>query len=212
MINMCLDCGEYRADKVIDQQGPYAICPACGYKNPFVQLPLLIVSGASGTGKSTVCRYLTGTITEAVLLDSDILWRDEFNQPETDYRSYFEMWLRVCKNISQSGRPVVLFGAGMGVPSNVESCIERRYFSAVHYLALTCEDEALEERLRSRPKWRTRFGEEFIVRNNEFNRWFKKDGHRANPAVTLLDTTGVAVPETSAEVVEWLSRTAGIGD
>ena len=115
MMNVCFQCGMYRADKIIDPAGPYAICPECGYKHKFRQSPLLIVSGASGAGKSTVCQNLIGQVTQAVLLDSDILWRPEFNTPETDYRDYFELWLRICKNIAQSGRPVVLFGAWAGV-------------------------------------------------------------------------------------------------
>jgi hypothetical protein len=32
--------------------------------------------------------------------------------------------------------------------------VERRYFGTLHYLALTCEDEVLVERLRQRPSWR----------------------------------------------------------
>jgi hypothetical protein len=104
-----------------------------------------------------------------VLLDSDILWRPEFNTPQTRFRDYFETWLRVCKNISQSGRPVVLFGAGVGVPENIEGCIERRYFSQVYYLALVCSDEILAERLQQRPAWRgTR--DQYIEEHIRFNR------------------------------------------
>ena len=66
---------------------------------------------------------------EVVLLEGDILWRPEFNRPEEKYRDLFETWLRMCKSISQSGRPVVMFTAGIGVPENVEGCVERRYFS-----------------------------------------------------------------------------------
>ncbi|HJS18435.1 MAG TPA: hypothetical protein VJ785_06790 [Anaerolineales bacterium] len=60
MFNACHQCGLYRADKLIDPSGPYAICPECGYKHAFRQLPLLIVSGTSGAGKSTVCQALSG--------------------------------------------------------------------------------------------------------------------------------------------------------
>jgi hypothetical protein len=169
MINVCFNCGQYRVDKVIEPRGPdspddcaFAICPLCGYKHPFLWLPLLIISGASGTGKTTVCHALMGKLPEVVLLDSDILWRPEFNRPEGNYRDFFETWLRVCKNIGQSRRPVVLFGAGMGVPTNLEPCVERRYFSKVHYLALTCDSESLAERLRQRPQWRQSSDETFL--------------------------------------------------
>lgn len=60
----------------------------------------------------------------------------------------------MAKNISQAGRPIVLFGTGMGVPENIEPCVERRYFSEIHYLALVCDDGVLAQRLRARPAWR----------------------------------------------------------
>jgi hypothetical protein len=72
MFNVCYNCGLYRADKLIDPAGPYAICPECGHRHPFGQLPLFIVGGASGSGKSTLCQALTGAVTEAVLLDAEI--------------------------------------------------------------------------------------------------------------------------------------------
>ena len=123
MINVCHNCGEYGAEKIIDPKGPYAICPVCGYKHPLIQAPLLLVCGASGTGKSTVCQVLAGKIDVVVLLDGDILWRPEFARPEDNFRGFFETWLRLSKNISQSGRPVVLFLAG-AIPENLEPCIE----------------------------------------------------------------------------------------
>jgi hypothetical protein len=61
MMNVCYQCGLFRADKIIDPTGPYAICPECGFQHSFLYLPLLIVSGASGTGKSTVCNVLMGS-------------------------------------------------------------------------------------------------------------------------------------------------------
>jgi len=202
----------YRADKTIDPAGPYAICPECGYKHRFLQLPLLLVSGASGAGKSTVCHHLLGRVTQAVLLDSDILWRSEFNSPDTNYRDFFETWLRVCKNISQSGRPVVLFGAGVGVPENIENCGERRYFSKLHYLALVCSDEVLSERLQQRPAWRGMHDPTYIEEHVRFNQWFKSYDSNNQPAIKLLDTTNVSLEETAHQVVSWIDENARVAD
>lgn len=205
MINVCFQCGLYRADKIIDPAGPFAICPECGYQHQFLLMPLLIVGGASGSGKSTICNHLTGQFQEAVLLDVDILWREEFNTPETNYRDFFETWLRMCKNISQSGRPVVLFGAGFGVPENLENCIERRYFPEIHYLALTCSDETLSKRLQERPTWRDTGNQGFIEENRRFNQWFKhyNKGDK-QPPIKLLDTTINSLEETANEVKAWI--------
>lgn len=204
MMNICFNCGQYRPDKVIDPDGSYAICPECGYKHSFLQLPLLIVSGASGSGKSTVCRRLMGKLREVVLLEADILWQPEFNKAENKYRDFFETWLRVCKNISQSGRPVVLFSAGAGVPENVEPCVERRYFSDLHYLALTCEDEELAERLRKRPEWRKCNDPVYIDEHVRFNRWFKESRGKTESAIELLDTAMAPIEQTVKQVTSWI--------
>jgi predicted kinase len=210
MMNVCFQCGMYHADKEIDPTGPYAICPECGYKHPFQQLPLLVVSGASGTGKTSVCQRLLGKVTQAVLLDSDILWRPEFNTPETKYRDYFELWLRACKNISQSGRPVVLFGAGVGVPENIEDRIERRYLSEIHYLALVCTEEVLSERLRQRPVWRRTREPAFIQEQIRFNNWFK--AYQDRPAIKLIDTTDTSLEETALQVADWIKESVQLSE
>jgi hypothetical protein len=206
MINICPHCGSYRADKTIDPSGPYAVCPECGHKQPFLYLPLLVIGGASGAGKSSVCNFLLGKFQDAILLDSDILWRPEFNTPEDHYHAFFDLWLRMCKNIAQSGRPVALFGAGMGVPANLEGLVERRYFSAIHYLALVCDDEELARRLRARSAWRNSGGESWVESQIAFNRWFKEVGVRpaGQPPVELLDTTCVPLEKTAAQVAAWI--------
>jgi hypothetical protein len=58
MMNTCSKCGEYRVDKTINTDGPYGVYPVCGQRNKFKQLPLYIITGAKGVGKSTVCREL----------------------------------------------------------------------------------------------------------------------------------------------------------
>ena len=201
MFNICDGCGAYRVDKTIDERQSLAICPECGHAHRFVRAPLLLVSGASGSGKSAVCRRLQGSFSEALLFDSDILWGAHF---ERDARQFFETWLRVCKNAAQAGKPVVLFGAGTGMPQNLEPCVERRYFSTLHYLALTCDDERLGERLRRRPAWRHCGSDAYVAEHVQFNRWFKEAGPKGSPAVALIDTTSETVEQTTARVVDWI--------
>ena len=209
MMNVCVNCGLYRSDKTVDPDGPYAICPECGHRHPFLQLPLLIVAGASSTGKSTICYHLLGRLKEVVALEADILWRAEFDKPGDRYREFFELLLRLCKNISQSGRPVVLFCSG-GNPDNVEPCVERRYFSEVHYLALTCEDAELVQRLTGRPAWRKSGAQEFVKAQVEYNRWFKEGGSDIGPPVELLDTTEISEKESVEAVALWVREKLGI--
>jgi broad-specificity NMP kinase len=202
MFNVCPNCGELRADKIILPEGPYAVCPHCEYQHKFLRLPLFVITGASGVGKSSVCLVLATKTKEVVVMESDILWRDEFNQPATDYRNYREMWLRVCKNISQAGKPVILCGAG--VPAQFEQCVERRYFTEIHYLALVCSDEALESRLRSRPAWRRSSDEEYIRTHLAFNRWLKENVHSTQPPMSLIDTSEMTEHESVERLEDWI--------
>jgi adenylate kinase family enzyme len=201
MFNVCPNCGEYRADKIIVPEGAFAVCPVCGFQHKFVYLPLFVLTGASGAGKTTTCLALTAKTKDFVIMESDILRRDEFNQPATDYRNYRETWLRVCKNIAQAGKPVILCGAG--VPAQFEQCIERRYFSKIHYLALICDDEALASRLRNRPMWRGSHQDEYIREHIMFNRWLKGNAESTEPPMALLDTSAITEAECVAQVESW---------
>ena len=202
MFNVCPNCGELRADKIV-VDGPYAICPVCEHKHRFLRLPLFVITGPSCAGKTTACLALAARTNDFVVLDSDILYSDEFHDPEM-YRRYREMWLRVCKNISQAGKPVMLCGST--VPEQYEQCVERRYFSDIHYLALVCDDEVLASRLRSRPAWRGSSEDEYVQSHVVYNRWLKANARHTEPPMTLLDTTAITVDESVQEILSWARR------
>jgi broad-specificity NMP kinase len=200
VFNVCPNCGEYRVDKSVMPEGPYAVCPVCEYQHRFVRLPLFVVTGASGTGKTTTCLTAATSTKDFVVMESDILYSNEL-KTETDHQRYRELWLRVCKNISQAGKPVILCGSC--IPSQYESCVERRYFSEIHYLALVCDDETLAARLRSRPAWRRTSDDEYIARHVEFNRWLKNNARTTEPPMALLDTTEISVDESVEQLLLW---------
>ena len=210
MLNVCYNCGQYRADKIVDPEGPWAVCPECGYEHAFLQLPLLMVCGPSGSGKSTVYQRLIGKLEHIVTLEADIFWRTEFNRPEEQFRDYFETWLRICRNISQSGRPVLLFSAG-SIPQNVEPCVKARYFSAILYLALVCDDEDLEERLRRRPAWRGCADAAYIEEHINYNRWFKDVGCVGELPVELIDTSRHSVENAVDQMARWVHEQTSVG-
>jgi hypothetical protein len=95
MYHVCWSCGSYRADKLIDPSSGAAICPDCGFAHPFRAVPLLLVGGASGSGKSALAQRLLGAREDVVLLDADIIWQPAFDTPEDGYRGFFSTWLRL---------------------------------------------------------------------------------------------------------------------
>ena len=202
MFNVCTACGLSHVEPEFDGSG-HLVCSSCGDGRPFRRLPLLLVGGPAGAGKSSVGASLSGELTEAVLIEADLLWRREFDTPGDNYKEYSRLWLRLAAHISQSGRPVALFGAGFAVPHNVEPRPERRLFSAVHYLGLVCDDEVLTARLRARPSWRNTT-DELINEHVKFNHWLKERAAAAEPPVTLIDTTSAAIRETAALVAGWI--------
>jgi AAA domain len=202
MFNVCTACGLSHVEPEFDGSG-HLVCGSCGDRRAFRRLPLLLVGGPAGAGKSTVGAALVGELGEAVVIEADLLWRREFDTPEDGYREYSRLWLRLAAHISQSGKPVALFGAGFAVPHGVEPLPERRLFSAVHYLGLVCDDRVLVSRLRARPSWRNTT-DELIHEHVKFNHWLREYAATTEPPVTLIDTTSAAVPVTAALVASWV--------
>lgn len=171
---------------------------------PSRKQPLFIVSGASGVGKSTLCELLFQKEDAYIVMESDLLWREIYNTPEDDYREYRRMWMQVCANISQIGLPVVL--CGCAVPKQFELQPERELFDRIHYLAVVCGEEALEQRLRrgrgvTDPAW--------LESSRAFNRWLKENAARTIPEITLLDTTSLTPEQAADRADSWIRGRLG---
>lgn len=206
MINTCPQCGLYREDKSVDVQGQFVTCPECGHQHPFKILPLFIIGGPSGAGKSTVLLELLSRQLPVIALEGDQLWALIFSSCEEGHPDFHDTWLRLAKNVNQSGKPCALFSAGAVIPSNIEPRVERRYFSAVHYLAIVADDQTLRDRLLHRPDWRGTDSEEFIAHQVDFSRWLQTSQEAADYGITVVDTTSASVSETADEIEKWFER------
>jgi hypothetical protein len=214
MFNVCSQCGMYAEDKKVlprSRTVALALCPHCGHGHPFRFLPLFVLTGASGAGKTAVCLELTKAqlqgaawVPDCVYIEQDILWRDEFADPESDYSAFRNTWLRVAKNVGQAGRPVVLCGSA--APAQYEACPERRYFCALHCLALTCDDNLLRERLLERPGWRRSGHDAFLDQMVAFNSWLRTSGAGTEPNLTVLDTSLQSLQESARRVAAWIQN------
>ena len=195
MLYTCPHCGVFRPDMTVDGGRDAVVCPECGHERAFIRMPLFAVGGASGSGKTAVCGLLAGKVPGVVCLDGDIFW-DEARFSAGNPAAFYEYALRIAMNIAQSGLAVAFFHAGFGMPGNLEGCVARRYFSAVHYLGLCCSDEELERRLRTRAG----ASDGFIGAMKGFNGLFRSGGAAAD----VLDTSFETPNETAERVRTWM--------
>ena len=163
------------------------------------KMPLFIITGASGVGKSTISRLLFEKEDKYIVLESDLLWNDIYNTPENDYAYYRKLWLRMCSNISQIGIPVVL--CGCAVPNQFESHDERKYFSEIHYIAIVSDDETLVLRMRNSRKIQD---ENWIKRSIDFNKWLLENADKTSPRIELLDYSNITSEEAAEKVDIWI--------
>src|SRR5215211_2094383 len=198
MLYVCERCGAW-SDQVL-VEGDEHHCPECDHRRRFLRLPLFCVSGASGAGKTTVRTHVQAAASNRVVLDSDVLWRNDYRESPDALTEYRRTWLRLAMNISRAGRPLVLLGTVL--PEHYESQPERRLFSVIHYLALVCSDDELKRRLRARPLWRG-YDEEKIERMLVFNQWLRQHASATSPPMRTHDTTNEPVEKTASAVATW---------
>lgn len=181
----------------VDRAAQAVRCPACGHVTPRRLLPLFIVSGASGTGKTTLVPLLQRLLSPAWdVFETDILWDSggDWNMAKCN-------WLRIADHLTQAGRPVLLCGTMR--PDETEACETRPLFSIVCYAALTCEEATLVSRLRARPAWRG-CDDEFIAESVNYNRWFVDNARTAfDPPLFVVDTTTASPDEAARRIANW---------
>ena len=176
---------------------PEAVCPACGRREPVRRRPLFVVTGASGSGKTTVFPHLAGLVTDQLVFDVDWLidpiGRIRAPQP-MDWINFRAAWLAVAHGVAQAGRSTVLLGPFIN--EHLADLPERRWIGPIHFGLLDCEDELRRTRLLGRPAWRERKLDEQLE--------FATQLRRLIP--TRFDTTHSDPSATAAEIAAWVSH------
>ena len=190
----CESCGALDLEAHPAGDEVVVACAGCGHEARRRRLPFFSVTGATCSGKSSVCRRLWRLLPQCVALDGDLLWESSL---WADTGAFYARWLGVAAQISQSGRPVVLCTAA--IPQAWEEAPSRVLVADVHMLALVCDDDLLLERLRQRARPRDPAEPaDFLEESLSFNRWLRE---HVEPA---FDTGSASTDETAERVAEWV--------
>lgn len=194
---VCAACEAWMKPRV-DKQAQTVCCSECGHVAPHRFLPVFIVTGPSGVGKTAVVPELQHQLPNWHTFETDILW-DSAGSWDTAHCN----WLRIASAMAQHPNSMPTLLCGTMLPENVARCDSYGLFSTVHWLALCCEPEEHARRLRARPTWRG-WTEAKIAEHLAFARWF--DDHASSafePPLALFDTTNTTVVETASEIAAW---------
>jgi len=109
---------------------------------------LFVVTGASGSGKTTVYPHLVAALRECVVFDVDWLL-DFFGQAcapgPINWPAFRDAWLSVAHGVAQGGRHTVLLGPLM--PEQLRHAAGRRWVTDIHFAVPDCSDDVRRARL-----------------------------------------------------------------
>lgn len=200
MIEMCPNCGNYEWNKHLSKDKKIITCQHCGHQWNFKAMPLFILTGCSGVGKTTTAQELLQRNTKFIPMDADFFYNIMPHDTDEDYKNWVEQIMSLSKDIMQSGKPLLWTMAG--ALEHFETTYSRRFFTEIHYLALVLKSEDLEKRMR---EGRHISDSNWIKSSIDYNRWFIENGQLADKKIDTYDITEKTVIEVADYVMEWVN-------
>lgn len=162
------------------------------------KLPLFIVTGASGVGKTTVMQEL-----RTILPDFDVFSTDDDNFGTTgskiDYQDRFNILFHFAGAVAKSGRGSIICGTIM--PWDAKKCDTYDSFSEVCFINLHCDDDIRNNRLQNREDSAI-WTDEMLESHKQFAAWLLNNAESAyDPPMPTIDTT-ITPPKEVAEQIK----------
>jgi predicted ABC-type ATPase len=190
----CQACDEPR---LLALDGGVARCPACGNVDPDALIrPLFVVTGASGSGKTTILPELLSRMAgRCAVFDVDWLI-DPLGRAAKDgqvnWSAFRDTWLHVAHGVAQNGLPTLLLAPF--IPEHLDQLHGRAWVANIHYLVLDCPDDERRRRIEARPRWRARD----IDEQTAFGRWLRQN------LAPVIDTSSQSPSEVAEAVAAWV--------
>jgi broad-specificity NMP kinase len=177
------------------------VCPKCDTRYDITWLPLFVITGGGGCGKTTVGETLVGRLDKCLVIEMDPF--APLRKAGKTIQDYWEYLLFVAMSLSRNGRPVVL--CGWVSPSQIEKCPTSAFFPTIYTLVLACDEATQTARLEGRyPKRRkSPVTAEYIEESIRGTRLLKEE-MESRPNATVLDTTGYSRDQTVSAAERWI--------
>ena len=166
-------------------------CPRCGTESWLPALPLLVVTGASGTGKTTITGPLRNLLPRCLVFETDVI----LHVAALGWDTWRNTWLQLTHAAALGGQATVLTGSL--TPDQLERLPARKLIGPIHFALLDCPDHVLAGRLRARPAWRGTSSQAKITQNQRFAAWLRA---RITPS---FDTSAASADEVASQITAW---------
>ncbi|MDA1669154.1 AAA family ATPase [Bacillus cereus] len=158
-----------------------------------MKFPLFIVTGVSGSGKSSIAGELQKEMSEFDVFDMDIIVTNN------DYQRACHNWLKIAHYNALCGRNTVLFG-NVPEPYNIYICDSFHLFDPIYYSHLHCSDAIRIQRLNTRKTF-TKTDIQYTL--NLSKKMFNK-AQASVPSTHIVDTTNTPVSRNVADIKQWV--------
>lgn len=193
---VCPHCGAYALQNN-ERSSDHATCSECHQTTPMNIFPLFIVTGTSGSGKTSIIPALQKQLPECIVFDKDLLLGGSID------KRFYNNWLLIAHSIAQGGRYTIICGTIM--PWDFDACEDRGLVGTLHFLNLHCNDEVREQRLRDRPAWRQSSSDAFIIEHKRFAQWLLDNAEtRYDPPMPTVDTSHTSLEEVAQAITQWV--------
>lgn len=199
MIGTCSKCGSHKWNKTVKDGKVF--CSDCGHSWSFKSLPLFVLSGCSGIGKTTTAIEIMHKTDDIIVLDADVFCGIQNAVSEDDYRSRMDTIEWLSRNINQSGKPVLWTIAG-----NLDMLHESynsRFFSDIYCLALVADESEIRDRMT---KGRGITDQGWIEGSVGYNEYFKTHNSVGKTNIETLDTSHKSPSQVADEVISWVNK------
>ncbi len=198
---VCVTCGAF-ALKGVESNQEILQCAECRTEIGANIWPVFIVTGTSGAGKSTLVPELRSRLTNALVVDADLLW----NRCAKGH--YVNNWLRIAYSTAQTGKFTVICGTLL--PGDIAVCEDRHLVGTVYFLNLHCNDEDRERRLRARPAQRG-VNDRLLEDYKTFASWLLSaaDNEKEfNPKMPIFNSSDDSLAEVADQISVWIGQRA----